>query len=204
MWTSGDRIIYREVTHGKVWTVRPVTVINDTPDLIALYMRNLTPWKVCVPLNADTDLLQCKANLRQWKLDDVIWSYGDTIFLIYPERAHAVHVMWNHQREFEGWYVNLQEPPRRTSLGFDFLDQELDIIVSPGLEWQWKDISHLERAQNIGLFSSKQVEAIMCEGQSVVAGILAKAAPFDGSWNNWKPLSTWPTPGLPERWDRIG
>jgi hypothetical protein len=203
MWSSGNQVLYREVTHGKVWTARPVTVIQDTHDLIALYLRDHTTWKVCAPPDAGTDLLHCKANLRQWKLIDAVWSYGDTVFLISPGMAHAVHVMWNQQRKFVGWYVNLQEPVRRTSLGFDFLDQELDIVVSLDLNWRWKDNSHLEQAQKLGLFSPEQVRAILQEGQQVIENIRAKAVPFDGSWNNWRSPTDWSTPCLPGGWDQV-
>jgi len=118
--------------------------------------------------------------------------------------AHAVHVMWNPQRQFVGWYVNLQEPVRRTNLGFDFLDQELDIVVSPDLNWRWKDDSYLEQAQDFGLFSPEQVRAILKEAQEVVESIRAKAVPFDGSWNNWRPPTGWSIPCLPEGWDQVG
>ena len=204
MWSSGDQILYREVTHGKVWTARPVTVIQDTLDLLALYLHNNTPWKLCAPPDTETDLLHCKANLRPWKLIDAVWGYGDTVFLISPGRSHAVHVMWDRQQKFAGWYVNLQEPVRHTHLGFDFLDQELDIVVSPDLTWRWKDAEHLVQAQSIGLFSPEQVNAIRQEGRQVIEDIQAKVSPFDGSWNNWKPPTDWPIPGLPEGWDWVG
>ncbi len=204
MRSRGDPIIYREVVQGKVWTVRPVTVIQDTPDLIALFLRNSTHWQVCAPPDAETDLLQCKANLRPWKLDDAIWNYGDTVILTWPEKAHAVHVMWDRRGEFAGWYVNMQEPVRRTSLGFDFLDQELDIVVSPNLNWRWKDAEHLERGQALGLFSAEQVRAIWKEGRQAVEKIRAKAVPFDGSWSHWAPPPGWPIPCLPEGWNQVG
>jgi hypothetical protein len=45
---------------------------------------------------------------------------------------HAIWVFWHGpQREFRGWYVNLQEPFRRTSLGVDTQDLELDILIAP-------------------------------------------------------------------------
>jgi len=204
MWSSGNQVLYREVAHQKVWTARPVTVIYDTPELIALYLRNSTPWKMCVPLDEQTDLLQCKANQRQWQLVDTVWNYGDTVYLIIPDAAHAVHVMWNCQHDFTGWYVNLQEPLRPTHLGFDFLDQELDIVVAPDLAWRWKDQGHLEQAHGLGLYSAEQVQSIRQEGQRVVDRIRAKAVPFDGSWNGRTPPQDWTTPGLPEGWDQVG
>ena len=204
MWSSGNQILYREVTHGKVWTARPVTVIQDTRDLIALCLHCNTSWKLCAPLDADTDLLQCKANLRPWKLIDAVWRYGNTVILISPGKAHAVHVMWDQQQKFVGWYINLQEPVRRTRLGFDFLDQELDIVVSPDLEWRWKDAEHLAQAQRIGLFSPEQVAAIRQEAERVIENIRTKVASFDGSWNDWRPPLDWSIPHLPEGWDQVG
>ena len=204
MWSSGSHALYREVAHGKVWTARPVTVIQDTHDLIALYLHNHTHWMVCTPPDAGIDLAHCKANLCQWHLKDEVWRYGDTVFLISPGRAHAVHVMWDQQRRFVGWYVNLQEPLRRTCLGWDFLDQELDIVVSPDLSWRWKDHESLKQAQQLGLFPPEQVRAILHEGQQVVESIQSKAVPFDGSWNTWRPPSEWSVPCLPDGWDRVG
>jgi hypothetical protein len=39
-WAAGDRIVLREVWNGKVWAARPVTVVRDDSDLIALYDRD--------------------------------------------------------------------------------------------------------------------------------------------------------------------
>ena len=107
-------------------------------------------------------------------------------------------------REFVGWYVNMQEPVRRTSIGFDFMDQELDIYVSPDLsQWTWKDEEHLQRAHADGRFLSDQVDAIWAEGKRVIASIKAKTSPFSDGWETWSPPSEWSTPDLPKGWDRI-
>lgn len=44
-WAMGDRILIREVWRGRVWTARPVTVVQDTSDLIAFYMMPGTRYK---------------------------------------------------------------------------------------------------------------------------------------------------------------
>jgi hypothetical protein len=203
MWSTGSQILYREVTHGKVWTAKPVTVIRDAPDLVALSMLRDTPWKVCAPCDAATDLLHCKADLSPWRLDDAVWGRGDTVFLITPGKAHAVHVLWDAERRFVGWYVNMQEPIRRTCLGFDFLDHELDIVVSPDRDWRWKDRDHLEQAQIIGSLSPEQARAITQEAQQVVDDIARRVVPFDGSWNDWSPPSDRTIPSLPDGWDQV-
>jgi hypothetical protein len=56
------------------------------------------------------------------------------LYLITPGAAHAIHLWWlAPDWRFGGWYVNLQEPIRRTTLGFDYMDQMLDIVVEPDL-----------------------------------------------------------------------
>jgi predicted RNA-binding protein associated with RNAse of E/G family len=98
----------------------------------------------------------------------------------------------------------MQEPIRRTSLGFDFLDHELDIVVSPDRDWRWKDRDHLEQAQIIGSLSPEQARAITQEAQQVVDDIARGVVPFDGSWNDWRPPSDWTIPSLPDGWDQVG
>ena len=44
-WQAGAHVITREIVHGKVWTARPVTVVRDDPDLVALYMMPGTIYK---------------------------------------------------------------------------------------------------------------------------------------------------------------
>jgi hypothetical protein len=44
-WNRGAQIIIREHWNRKVWTVRPVTVVADTPEVIALYMMSGTIYK---------------------------------------------------------------------------------------------------------------------------------------------------------------
>jgi len=45
-WAAGHQVVYREVWRGKVWTARPVTVVQDTLDGVALYLRSGTRWKL--------------------------------------------------------------------------------------------------------------------------------------------------------------
>jgi hypothetical protein len=48
-----------------------------------------------------------------------------------PDEAHAIWIFWDGpEREFRGWYVNLQEPLRRTAVGYDTQDLELGRISS--------------------------------------------------------------------------
>jgi len=202
-WTAGSQIVYREVWRGRIWTARPVTVVQDTPDLIALSLCSGTRWKISVPPDESTDLLYCKLPTGNWRLADATWKW-DSLILIYPGEAHAVHVMRGENREFVGWYINLQEPLCRTAIGFDFMDQDLDIVVEPDLsKWVWKDESTFAKAQDLGIISEQQAREIRAEGERVIRRIQARAAPFDADWENWFPPVEWPIPSLPEGWDKL-
>ena len=103
---------------------------------------------------------------------------------------------------FVCWYINLEEPFRRTRFVFDYLDQLLDIIVSPDrTTWQWKDEDEFQEAQDRGLFSPEQARAIRAEGERVVQLLQANKPPFNSGWEQWRPDSAWSLPTLPEGWD---
>ena len=201
-WSPGDQIVYREVWRGKVWTVRPVTVVQDTPDLVVLYLCSGTRWKI--PGGSRSQFGQL-LRAGEWQLIDLTWMWGDTLFLIRPGAAHAVHVMWRHAtREFSGWYINPQEPLRRTAIGFDFMDQSLDIVVKPDLSgWVWKDEEEFQEEVEVGLFSPDQAREIRAEAERVLERVRAKASPFGDGWETWHPPAGWPIPLLPEGWDRV-
>ena len=113
--------------------------------------------------------------------------------------------MWGEEnREFVGWYINLQEPLRRTAIGFDFMDQDLDIVVKPDLsEWVWKDKESFARAQELGIFSDQQAREIRAEGERVIERVRTQTFPFNGGWENWFPDPEWPIPCLPKGWDKL-
>jgi len=201
-WSPGDQIVYREVWRGKVWTARPVTVVQDAPDLVVLYLCSGTRWKIPGGSRSQFGHL---LRTGDWQLIDITYMWGDTLFLIRPGEAHAVHVMWRHEtREFSGWYINLQEPLRRTAIGFDHMDQELDIVVKPDLSgWVWKDEEEFQKDVETGLISPGQAHEIRAEAERVLERVRAKASPFGDGWEAWHPPAGWPIPSLPEGWDKV-
>src|SRR5258708_7659187 len=65
-------------------------------------------------------------------LADSAW-WADTLRLMFSGRSHSVWLTWRPDGGFVGYYVNLEEPFRRTRIGFDTNDHTLDIVVTPGL-----------------------------------------------------------------------
>ena len=83
-----------------------------------------------------------------------------------PGEMYAVWVFWKGpDREFDCWYVNLQEPFRRTDVGYDTQDLELDIVVSFDGSWVLKDDEVLELRVREGRLSEEQVGAVRSEAR---------------------------------------
>ena len=79
-------------------------------------------------------------------------------------------VFWQEdQATLRSWYVNLQTPLRRTRLGFDYLDQELDVIVSPDLStWRWKDEENFEALMRQGLIARERGRHLRSVAEEVI------------------------------------
>jgi len=83
-------------------------------------------------------------------------------------------------REMRLWYVNLEEPLRRTSVGFDYQDQFLDVEISPDRSsWRWKDEDELQEAVELGVISSERASELRAEGKRVIERMEANEPSFE-------------------------
>jgi hypothetical protein len=186
MWRPGDTVIRREVrSDGWAW-LAPVTVVLDAPDLLATYLAEGTPF------------------VFRPGLDDHPWAgrgawQGHGVLMLHrPREAHAVWVFWEGpERELACWYLNLQEPFRRTALGFDTQDLELDIVVDPDGSWRRKDEELLELRLREGRFTEAQLVEIRAEGARIEAELAAGRRWWDPRWARWEPDPAWPMPTPP-------
>jgi hypothetical protein len=200
-WRPGESIVMRGVWHGKLWWACPVRVVQDDPGLIALYWRAGVITKSPRQRPTPQDLL----STEKIELVDRPWVNTDVLMLVTPGAAHAVYAMWEAgQAILRCWYIDLQEPLRRTPLGFDTMDHLLDIVVSPDRsEWRWKDEDEFSEALAIGVFSTEEGRAIRAEGERVIRLIEAGVSPFCDSWESWTPPVDWKLPVLPHCWDDL-
>jgi hypothetical protein len=178
-----------------------VTVVQDDPDLIALYWPAGTPQKVPQERLTPRQLL----STEQVDLVDRRWTDTDVLMLATPGAAHAVYAMWERgHASFRCWYIDLQDPLRRTTIGFNTRDHLLDIVVTPDRsEWRWKDEDELQEAVAIGVFSPQEARAIRAEGERVIRLLQAGASPFCDGWESWSPPGEWGIPVLPMDWDNL-
>ena len=196
-WNPGQPVTVREVWRGKIWTVRALTVVRDEPRLIALYQPAGAPWKR--PYGRDGSPLRLP--LEPWTLrDDALPQ--DALRLIVPGEAHSVLLIWREQWKLTCWYINLEAPFRRTPIGFDYMDQTLDIVVEPDMSsWRWKDEDEFGEAIAKGIYSPEEARVIRAEGEQARRRLLAREPPYDERWEDWRPDPSWAMPEIESGWE---
>ncbi len=163
--------------------------MEESPETIALWMPPGSPAMLPV------DELGARIRIPHdtWELEEATGS-NDALCLARPGRGHSIYPHWKDGR-FAYWYVNFEQPLRRTSVGFDTFDEKLDLIVRPDGSYEWKDEDELEQAAAIGLLDAAAVRA---EAQRVL-----DEWPFPTGWEDWRPGPSWSVPQLPDGWDRV-
>lgn len=197
----------QEVWRGRVWAARPMRVVQDDSELVALWFPRGTRWKAPTgdpdrPWKVDRGerLAECAA-LGNWVFRDADWDV-DTLSLMRSGNWHALWVSWLPSGEHLGWYVNLQRPFRRSALGFETMDLMLDLIIDPDRTWRWKDEDELATFVERGLVEADLCNRIRAEGLRVAACAERNEPPFCEPWADWRPNPEWERPELPEGWER--
>ena len=178
--------VWRDVHDGRVWRAQACRVVAETTELLALWIPAGSPYRVPA------------GGLRipggSWELEGGVTS-RDQLCVARRGRAHSVYLFYGDGWALEHWYVNFEEPLRRTPFGVDTFDWKLDLIVFPDGTHRWKDEDELEQAADAGLLDADEVRA---EAQRVLA-----EWPFPTGWEDWRPDPAWPVPQLPEGWDVV-
>lgn len=196
-WRPGEPRLLRHVHGAFVRYAIPVTVVEDSCDRIALFLREGTPLRWTTGLQALT-FPGTAPETRRWQSTNVLMLVEP------PQAAHSTWLMWSATSgAFLGWYVNLQRPLTRTELGFDTWDQSLDIVVSPRLTWCWKDEDEFMEVQRLGILDATEAAAVRAEAQSVIKRIDGRQAPFSADWPSWRPNPHWPSPRMPANWSMV-
>ena len=185
----------------KVFWAYPTIVIQDTAELIALYM----PAGV---LGKDTDHKPTPKELlsaEKINIADCQWERTDVLFLIIPGESFSTYAMWETgTKNLDCWYVNLQEPIKRTHIGFDTMDNMLDVVISPDMsKWRWKDDDEFAEAQKVGFYSSEKAREIWTQGERAVKLITSERRSMYEKWATWQASPEWGLPKLSPLWDKV-
>ncbi|WP_418958874.1 DUF402 domain-containing protein [Streptomyces tritici] len=205
-WAPGDRILwrYRGIGSGDVHICRPVTVVQDTDELLAVWMA---PGTECVkPVLLDGTPIHQEPLATRYTAPRTTtrapWQGAGVLKLARPADPWSVWLFWDQGWRFRSWYVNLEQPRTRWSGGVDSEDHFLDISVYPDRSWLWRDEDEFAQAQSCGLMGAAQAARVREAGAAAVELIDAWGPPFSDGWEHWRPDPAWTVPELPADWDR--
>jgi len=188
----GETIVRREVWRGVPWLATVVVVVEDTDDLLATYLPEEAPFSF--PTSSD-------GRLHPWTGRDR-WEGHGVLMLQRPRESYAVWHFWDGpERLFAGWYLNLQEPFRRTAIGYDTQDLELDVWIPVGKPWRFKDADKLGERLADGRFTEEQIAAIQALGAEIGAMLDRGERWWDERWTSFEPDPAWRAPTFPAGFD---
>ena len=194
-WAPGDVIVTRQVWRGRVVAGFPALIIEATDDHVITYL----------PTGAELGFVDGAypgpTGQHPWH-GRAGWD-GHGMLTIVPRTGFvAIQHFWiGPEREFACWYLNIQEPMRPTSIGFDSQDLELDLVVRPDGSWIVKDDELLERQIAEGRWTVDEVRLIREIGARTIRDVLEpRSWWWDRSWSRWRPDGSVEAPRLPEGW----
>ncbi len=193
----GETVARREIMHGEVWFGYPSICVADDGDLLVTYLPTGTAFSF--PTRGRFPIGE-----HPWRgSGHTHWAGHGMLALHWEQVDHAVFVYWKGpQREHDFWYFNLQDAPRRTEIGFDTLDHELDLLWRTGSPtWEWKDVD--EFAETGERRYPGRVEQIQAEGDRVAKLLDAGERWWDDSWASWQPDPRWTAPTMPADWEDV-
>ena len=188
-WAPGDLVVRREIAWGRPWLACPVFVVADMPELLASYLPEGAPF----------------GYLPGWPhpwYPQPAWRGHGVLMLQRPAESYAVWHFWEGpDREFARWYVNFQEPFRRTAIGYDTQDLELDLVIAPDRSCRMKDADLVDQRVREGRFSAAVADSIRAEAERIATDVESGPCWWDGGWATWRPEPGWVAPDLPPGWE---
>ena len=155
--------------------------MRDEPGLLATYIPEGTPFSF------PEGEWPIEGSRHPWA-DRESWTGHGALMLQRPGEAYAVFVFWHGpEREFRGWYLNLQDPFRRHAQAYDTQDHELDIWVPREGGWELKDDELLAVRVREGRFTQDQAHAFRAQADRITAELDAGRRWWDDSWAAWRP-----------------
>ena len=208
-WSGGDVIVVQDVFNDTLWAARPVVVGEDVDDRRVWWCPKGTVRKVPVtpPSRPEAgtrgERLARSLAHGDWLFTDSAWDVS-TLWLLREDDWHAVWLSFLESGEQWGWYINFQEPYRRTAHGIQTMDLALDMIVEPDRSsWRWKDEDEFELFIDRGLIRPEVAARVRQEAEMILGQAERDAYPFNSEWPRWSPDPCWPVPELPARWKLV-
>ena len=204
-WRPGTVVVQQEYWRHKLVAVRPVTVVEDTAALLALYAPSGARFRLGRWGATNRQDLSREERVRVYLSDEppaledrTVRSHVLTLNL--PGARHSLKLFWDRDWQLQTWYVNLEAPFQRVYDGIIHRDLFLDIVVTPDLRWSWKDEDELAAVCAAGGLAPEECRRVRQEGRRMVERIEARGWPFGAGWPDWRPDPSWPMPAIPDGW----
>ncbi len=197
----GEVVALRYVTtDGRIEMCWPCRVVEDAEHLVALYIAAGSRYKADPKMSAAAKRTAVRhavpRNERVWRTD--------TLRLMLANASHSVSLFFEGEgadRRLLRYFVNMEEPFRRTACGFDTQDHTLDIVVLPTLEWLWRDEQELANHVLAGYYTAALAAEARAEGLRVIDAIRRGTHPCLRGWAHWRPETSWTVPTHEPGWD---
>ena len=204
-WNYGDVVTLRWRRKPPLDVAMPVRVVEDSDEVTMLYTMVGTPMKV--EATADGTVMQRRLGsfVDRQKMTrgfaDWTWTQNHTLMIQRPGSMRSTWLFWRGDTgTFNYYYVNLQAPLTRTTVGFDSADYVLDLVVKPDFSWEWKDVDEFADARTAGVMPAELLDAVQRTGDETIPIIETRGWPFDAGLETWRPDPAWEIPELPENW----
>jgi len=184
-------VALREIRYGRVWRANAYRLVEERDDQLVLWsppgttrLLPVGPEGVEIRIPLDVPWVLAPRTTEQHALS-----------LVRPGARHSVTLHWSPTWKFLYWYVNLERWLGRGPRTIDYVDDKLDLVVSPDGSVRWKDEDELEHAAATGLLDAAEVRA---EAERVLA-----EPPWPTGREEWRADPSWRTPTLPDGWDVV-
>lgn len=97
------------------------------------------------------------------------------------------------------WYLNPEDPARRTDTDLVTSDLVLDLVITPDRSVAFKDRDELVLAVEQARFTAAEAAEIETFGARAEESFRDADWPFDDEWTHWSPPAEWSVPVLPRR-----
>ena len=197
-WQRGEVIVRREINWQRPSLAMPVIVVDDTAMLLATYVPGGSPFAF------GDETWPSETGRHPWWPNNG-WRGSGTLMLQRPGEAYSVWLSWNVGNPQPGCHINLQEPFRRTAIGFDTQDHELDVVVLPDGQWFLKDADQVAVRVRQGRYSEQTATAIHGLGNQIGTMLDEGTQWWRHDWERWTPDPGWARLSLavPDGWTSV-
>jgi hypothetical protein len=205
-FTAGETVLRRYFKGDQLTFMNVLRVVSDDDRGLRLWLPAGSPYWRRTDAAGRTLHDAPIDELVDSRLAELSWQ-GNALIWMPPDSSYSVWSFFDP--DFEGWYVNLEDPyvvwRDADGAGVDTVDHALDVWVEPDRTWRWKDMDEFEARTGLPLYwSAAEAAEILARGERLIALAEAGTHPFDGTDTDFVPDPQWPvpSPGLPAAWDR--